>query len=262
MPSSAARSDRLPRHVRGPASRGRGLERRARRRAFAASSSASDCATSRDATSRARPRRPRRTRWTRSRRPRPRSRATPSTSRRRRAPGPLRTRSRSSTSHSTSSADSLFASSRVRTTSSSGVSLLTIRARARRDDVVHTGERLRPRACGAAGMIPSRVAIRCTGRCRSSQASLWTRAAISAPTPPVSVPSSTVTSEPVRPTDSSTGSRSSGSNRLERDDLGEHLVLDDQLAAASSTIGQHPAVRDDRRRRRPAKPFPEKDSAG
>ena len=42
---------------------------------------------------------------------------------------PLRTSARSSTSHSASSADSLFASSRVSTTSSRGVSLPRVRVR-------------------------------------------------------------------------------------------------------------------------------------
>ena len=89
-------------------------------------------------------------------------------------------------------------------------------------------------------MIPSRAAIRSTGRRRSSQASLCTRAAISAPTPPVSVPSSTVTSEPVRATDSSTGSRSSGSSRLRHTTSVNSSSSMISRTAASSTIGSMP----------------------
>ena len=77
----------------------------------------------------------------------------------------------------------------------------------------------------------------------------------------MSVPSSTVTSEPVRATDSSTGSRSSGSSRLRHTTSVNSSSSMMSLTAASSTIGSMPpyvtmVVSP------PAKPFPENESAG
>ena len=126
-PSSAARSEAFRVTFRGPASRGGSGEARSRR-AFAASRSASDCAMSPidepSSTSLSAA-----TRWTSV--PSPAASISidafdVSTTQ---SAWPLRTSTRSSTSHSASSADSLFASSRVSTTSSRGVSLPRVRVR-------------------------------------------------------------------------------------------------------------------------------------
>ncbi len=141
----------------------------------------------------------------------------------------------------------MFASSRVRTISSSRQLLTIPSARTALTTSSTSGQHgLLERRRGGDDPVACRDPL-APGRRRSSQASLCTRAAISAPTPPVSVPSSTVTSEPVRPTDSSTGSRSSGSSRPRRDDLREELVLDDQPDRGLEHDRQHAAVRDDRR---------------
>ena len=158
---------------------------------------------------------------------------------------PADTSERSSTSHSARRAYSVFASSRVRTISSTQPapsSDMTV------STTSSTLGSISSSSGRADGMIPSRAAIRRTGARRSLHAASWTRAAISAPKPPVSVPSSAVTSAPVRATDSRTGVELHRDELGERDHLAEDLVLEDELRDGVQHDRNHPAVRDDRRR--------------